>query len=400
MNIFDWKIFKWIALKRYNWKKYDFFLIGVIVVLVGISTFILSKVAPSFSVSKQIIGLIFGFIVMAVVSVIDYHTICQYIPFFYIIGTLMVAATRFSPIGTDLNTGSFRWLDLKVINFQPSELVKVILIVTLAAFFNRYMMREDKKINSWKTFFIACGITIIPTGFILVQSDLSSSIVIFMVLAIMLISSGVGAKILGPVAGIVIPSIGVLFWYIQQPNQKLLNEYQVDRILGFLHPEEAALGTMFQQNNSVLSIASGKLYGKMIADTGDLTRNYNNVSVRDSDFVWTPIGEEFGFIGCLIIIALLSVLIFKCFIVAKHSRDYLGMMIAIGIGAMYCFQIFFNIGVATSILPNTGLPLPFLSNGLTSFWSNMISIGILLNIGIQPQRRRTAGDADLYKGDI
>ena len=125
----------------------------------------------------------------------------------------------------------------------------------------------------------------------------------------------------------------------------------------------------------------------MIIDSGETTRNYAHVSVKDSDFVWTPIGEEFGFIGCLIILALLSLLIFKCLITAKRSRDYLGMMIAIGIGAMYCFQIFFNIGVNTAILPNTGLPLPFLSNGLTSIWSNMISIGILLNIGIQPIRR-------------
>ncbi len=383
----DWKIFKIISLKRYNWKKYDFFLISVVVMLLGISTFILTRVANNFSINKQIIGLVFGFIIMGVVSLIDYHTICRYIPILYILGTLMVAATRFSPIGDDLSTNSYRWLDLKVIYFQPSELVKIILILTLATFFNRCVQRDDRKINSWKTFFEACLLTFIPTGFILVQSDLSSSIVIIMVLVIMLISSGVGKKILGPVAAIVVPSILALFWYILQPGQKLLNEYQVDRILGFLHPEEAALGTMFQQNNSVLSIASGKLYGKMIIDSGETTRNYAHVSVKDSDFVWTPIGEEFGFIGCLIILALLSILIFKCLITAKRSRDYLGMMIAIGIGAMYCFQIFFNIGVNTAILPNTGLPLPFLSNGLTSIWSNMISIGILLNIGIQPIRR-------------
>ena len=142
---------------------------------------------------------------------------------------------------------------------------------------------------------------------------------------------------------------------------------------------------MYQQNNSVLSIASGRLYGKLL-EGDEAARNYTSVDVVESDFIWTPISEEFGFIGCIVILTLLSVIIIKCFLTAKNAKDYMGMMIAVGIGAMFCFQIFFNIGVATSILPNTGLPLPFLSNGLTSLISNMMAIGILLNIGIQPNR--------------
>ena len=144
---------------------------------------------------------------------------------------------------------------------------------------------------------------------------------------------------------------------------------------------------MFQQNNSVVSIASGGLYGKMLIDNNSGARNYTSVSVRDSDFVWTPISEEFGFIGCMIILAMLSFIIIKCFLTARKARDYLGMMIAIGVGTMFCIQVFFNIGVATSILPNTGLPLPFLSSGLTSMLSSMIAVGLLINIGIQPARR-------------
>ena len=190
---------------------------------------------------------------------------------------------------------------------------------------------------------------------------------------------------MGPVAAIVIPVIGFLFWYIQQPNQKLLKGYQLERITGWLNPENQGLGVMYQQNNSVVAIGSGKLYGKLLEGT-DTARNYTSVDVTESDFIWTPIGEEFGFIGCMIVLLLLSVIVIKCFIAAKKARDYLGMMIAIGIGVMFCFQTFFNIGVATSLLPNTGLPLPFLSNGLTSLLSNMMAIGILLNIGIQPYR--------------
>ena len=131
---------------------------------------------------------------------------------------------------------------------------------------------------------------------------------------------------------------------------------------------------------------------KKMARASTTARNYTSVDVRESDFIWTPISEEFGFIGCMVVLALLSIIIIKCFLAAKNARDYMGMMIAVGIGAMFCFQTFFNIGVATSLLPNTGLPLPFLSNGLTSLISNMMAIGILLNVGIQPNRGSSSLD--------
>ena len=136
------------------------------------------------------------------------------------------------------------------------------------------------------------------------------------------------------------------------------------------------------------------MYGKLL-DGNTSTRNYSKVDVIESDFIWTPISEEFGFIGCMIILVLLSIVILKCFSIAKQARDYMGMMIAIGIGSMFCFQVFFNIGVATRLLPNTGLPLPFLSNGLTSLLSNMMSVGILLNIGIQPNRGSSSNEFDI-----
>ncbi len=382
------RIFQWLSLKRYTWKNYDFSLIGVVLVLSIISTFIISRVTNNFSMGKQMFGLVLGFIVMLITSIIDYHSLCKYVILFYAVSTLMVIATKFSPIGTDLSTNSYRWLDLGLYYFQPSEVLKVVMILTLAALFNRYEENEDRNIKSWKVFFLACIVTFFPTFFVLIQSDLSSSMVIIVVLVMMLISSGIGARILGPVAVIVIPVTVGFFWYITTPGDKLfLNQYQVERIVGFLHPEEEALGTMFQQNNAVVSIASGKLYGKLMVDADSTVRNYNTVSVRDSDFVWTPISEEFGFIGCMVILALLSVIIIKSFLAAKHARDYMGMMIAIGIGTMFTIQVFFNIGVNTSILPNTGLPLPFLSSGVSSLLSSMIAVGLLINIGIQPSRR-------------
>ncbi len=374
------RIHQWLQFKRYNWRNYDYFLVGTVILLSVISSCVLSLIGES-SFKRQMIGLLGGLVIVFVFSLIDYHDMCLYIPIIYIVTTLMAAATKLSPLGDDAGTGSFRWLDLGFMSFQPSEICKIVIILALATFFSR----KRENLQTFGNFFWACLIVLLPTFFILIQSDLSSSVVMVVVLVMMLISSGIGKKILGPAAAVVIPVIGFLFWYIQQPNQKLLKGYQLDRIMGWLHPEDQNLEVMYQQNNSVLSIASGKLYGKML-EGSEGVRNYNSVGVTESDFIWTPISEEFGFVGCILILLLLSIVIIKCFIVAKNARDYMGMMIAIGIGSMFCIQTFINIGVATSILPNTGLPLPFLSNGLTSLMSNMIAIGILLNIGIQPYR--------------
>jgi len=375
------RIKKWIEIKRYNWRNFDIFLVVVVLILSLISSYVISIVNPDISIKRQLVGIFAGLFIIVIFSLIDYHDLCLYIPIIYIITTLMVMATKLTPLGDDLTTGSYRWLDFKIISFQPSEICKITLILALATFFSK---RRDN-LSSFKNFFLASLITLVPTFFILIQTDLSSSVVMIVVLAMMLACSGIGHRILAPVVAVIVPVLGFLFWYIQQPNQILLKGYQLARIIGWLHPEDQELGVMYQQNNSVLSIASGRLYGKLL-EGGESARNYTSVDVTESDFIWTPISEEFGFVGCMVILALLSVIIIKAFITAKNARDYMGMLVAVGIGSMFCFQIFFNIGVATSILPNTGLPLPFLSNGLTSLISNMMAIGILLNIGIQPNR--------------
>lgn len=375
------RIENWMQIKRYNWRNYDLFLVVIVLILSLVSSYVISIVNQDISIKRQLIGGVAGLFIVAIFSLIDYHDLCLYIPIIYVVTTLMAMATKLTPLGDDMTTGSYRWLDFKIISFQPSEICKIVLILTLAVFFSK--RREN--LQSFKNFFLAAILALIPTSFILIQTDLSSSIVMLIILTMMLACSGIGHKILAPVAAVIIPVIGFLFWYIQQPNQILLKGYQLQRIIGWLHPENQELGVMYQQNNSVLSIASGRLYGKLL-EGDEAARNYTSVDVVESDFIWTPISEEFGFIGCIVILTLLSVIIIKCFLTAKNAKDYMGMMIAVGIGAMFCFQIFFNIGVATSILPNTGLPLPFLSNGLTSLISNMMAIGILLNIGIQPNR--------------
>lgn len=373
--------------KQYDWKRYNISLVIIVIVLCIISAFIVRLAGgeadgQSFF-KRQLFGLVFGLFIIAFVSIIDYHFICRFVIFYFIVGTIMAAATKHSPIGTDLGTDSYRWLDLYVFNLQPSELCKVILILTLAVFFTN--MRE--KMDKFSTFFLGAFIMLIPTVFILTQSDLSSSLVMMFIFAMTIFAAGISYKIIATLLITGIPISLALFWYVQQPYQKLLNEYQANRILGFLNPDEHATSTMWQQDNAVKAIASGKVYGKLILDNVG-TRKYLYVDVRESDFIFSVIGEELGFIGSCFIIGLLAFIIIKCLITAKKARDYTGMLIAIGTASMFMFQVFANIGVATSILPNTGLPLPFMSYGLSSMLSSMISIGLIINIGLQSTNTR------------
>lgn len=373
----------YMGAKNYQWKKYNLPLVFVVLLLCSISVFTLyiigSGANDAANYKKQLIGVGIGLILMGFVSLIDYHFICKFVIVYYIIVTVLVAATRFSPIGTNMGKDAYRWVKLPGFDLQPSELCKIMIILVLAVAFGKL----QSKMDTFIPLVVAVLITSIPVLFILMQPDLSSSLVIIFILAMMLFASGIEYKILLPVIGVTIPSFFVLLWLILQPNMNILKPYQVGRIVGFLEPEKYP-DEMLQQNMSIDAISSGKLYGKYILGGISDARNYNKVAITESDFIWAPIGEEFGFIGSVFIVGILFIFIILCLLVAKKSVDYLGKMIATGIASMFMFQVFANIGVATRMLPNTGLPLPFMSSGLSSLLTYMIAIGILINIGLQP----------------
>jgi len=171
------------------------------------------------------------------------------------------------------------------------------------------------------------------------------------------------------------------FWYIQQPNQVLLKDYQVKRIMTAVYPEKATTSERLQTNNSMQAIGSGKLFGKGLYQ-GKLNQ-YNYLPEPQTDFIFSIIGEEAGFLGCSAIITLIFSFIMRCIWIAKDSKDLIGKIIITGFATIIAFQTFVNIGVVTGLLPNTGLPLPFISYGLSSLWANLIGVGLVLNIGIQ-----------------
>lgn len=377
----------------FNFKQYNFRNLNVSLVVIVSTLCLISAYAIKLSDSngaglfkRQIVGLVLGLIIIAVVAMIDYHFIARFALVIYLIITVLVAMTILTPLRTDLGTSSYRWIDLKVIQLQPSELAKIGLIITLAVLFTKL----EEKMDKISTLLIGGIIMAIPTVFILNQSDLSSSLVMIFIFCIMIFAAGLSYKIVLSILGISVPAIVGFFWYIMQPNQTLLEPYQLQRIIGFLDPEKYGASTMYQQLNSIKAIATGQLYGKLLSEGPSNIRGYNSVGVNESDFIWSVIGEEFGFLGGCIIILLLGLVVISCLMTSRKAKDNLGKLLAIGVSAMFMFQIFANIGVATMILPNTGLPLPFLSYGLSSLISSMIAIGLILNIGLQ-QRNSVRG---------
>ena len=160
--------------------------------------------------------------------------------------------------------------------------------------------------------------------------------------------------------------------------------------MSLLNPENHS-DELWQQENSITAIASGGLTGKVFS--GDGTLGSKNIPVVESDFIFSGMAEAFGFLGSCMIVLMIFALSFQCFLIAKKAPDYLGRLLALGIGTTYIFQAFVNIGVVTMLLPNMGIPLPFVSYGLSSLLCNMIGVGIVLNIGISKKKSR--GQIDL-----
>lgn len=365
--------------RKYDFKRYNIYLLIMVIVLSLVGTILIRQVDKSLFM-KQVVGVVGGLGLAVFVSLIDYHFICKFYIVLYFINIGLLLAVKL--FGVSIYEAK-RWIDLGVTLFQPSELSKIIIIL----FFAKLFVTFQHRINNIFMILFSFVALMVPTYLILDQPDLSTSLVIMIVFVMLLFTAGLSWKIILPVLIIGIPSLLGLFWYVQQDYQTLLKPYQQERILSILNPEEHK-EIMYQQDNSIQAIGSGQLLGKLLTEGPSGDRGYHYVPINESDFIFSVVGEELGFIGSSFIILMFAIIVFICIITASRAPDQLGMLIATGIASLFAFQVFVNIGVVTAILPNTGIPLPFLSQGLSSLMSGMIAIGMILNIRLQPKKSR------------
>lgn len=365
--------------KQYQFRNYRIKLVVLIYILTTIGIFVIGSAEKSYQ-NQQMLGLLLGTTAMLVCSVIDYSVFMNLNWMVYALNLLLLLIVL-SPLGKEVK-GAQRWIDLKVFQIQPSELAKILLIL----FFAKFFADIHDKVNHLKMIMLSVLLFAIPAVLILKEPDLSTTITLSLVFCTMIFVGGFSYRYIGRMIAVLAPVVITFLAYVMREDQKILQSYQRRRIMAWLNPSQFA-DDAYQQQNSIMAIGSGQLTGKGLGnDAVASVKNANYISEPQTDFIFAVAGEELGFVGTAAIIILLLLIVIEIIMIGRNAKDLAGNLICCGVAAWIGFQSFINICVATGLMPNTGVPLPFVSYGLTSLVSLYIAIGIVLNVGLQPKK--------------
>ncbi len=332
---------------------------------------------------RQAAGSAVGIILMTVLSTVNYRKITCYYKALYLIVIISLAAVF---IFGSSGGGAKRWISLGGITFQPSELAKILLIL----FYSEFIINYVGKLSRIKLYALSALLILPPFIMILKEPDLSTSIMVLVIFCVIIFISGLDWKIIAGVAAAAVPAFMILMFAALSGEFGFLGEYQRQRILAWLHPEDYAATTAYQTMNSMTAIGSGRLIGKGItAGASGTVLGTGFISESQTDFIFAVIGEQFGFLGCCIMLVLITIVTARCFKAASESRDPADRIVASGMAGWIGFQSYLNIGVTTGLLPNTGIPLPFVSYGLTSLICLYAGLGLVQNICIKNKSTQT-----------
>ncbi|MGO4890062.1 rod shape-determining protein RodA [Anaerobacillus sp. MEB173] len=339
---------------------------------------------PTYFVKRQIIWFIIGVFLMVCAMLIDYDLFKSFSIPLYIIGIVLLLAVKF--FGIEKN-GSQRWIGHEqYFLFQPSEFVKIFVVIILAHLVYRMTMEQREK--SFRDDCIVVG-KVFAVGFppfflILDQPDLGTALVIASIMLTMVLMSGVTWRMIGAIGLSGIAGILGLIW-LHNHNfalfSKIIKAHQMERIYGWLMPREFQDGYGYQLVQAMRGIGSGQLYGSGYMQ--GVQSQSDRVPEIHTDFIFTIIGEEFGFIGATILIIIYFLLFYRMILIAFSCNNLFGSYLVAGVIGLLVFQIFQNISMTIGLMPITGLALPFVSYGGSALLTNMIAIGIVLNVNIR-----------------
>ncbi|MCL6088017.1 MAG: rod shape-determining protein RodA [Actinobacteria bacterium] len=271
------------------------------------------------------------------------------------------------------------WIDLRFTSIQPSEFSKIFTVICIAAVFSKWKS-EKKNSVGFKKVVLSLLIAFSTILLILFEPDFGQAIIYFLVYTGMLFVSGANFLYF---IGIIIITAGGIFAGIRMD---IIKQYQLDRLLVFLKPDVKPEGAGYNLFQSKLAIGSGKIFGKGLF-LGTQT-NLNYVPEHHTDFIFSVIGEEFGFVGAFIVIIILGIIVWRCFYISRHASDNFGSMLASGIGFIIMTQMIINIGMTIGLMPIIGIPLPFLSYGGSNLLSIFIGIALVENIYMRRETRK------------
>ncbi len=357
-------------IRRKNFSKLDILLILSFLSLVGLGLLILYSASLSLdhvSLKSQVIATLIGFALIILLLFVDYDFLKKASKYLYILGIFLMILVNF--FGTGAETwGSDNWLVIGPISFQPSEFMKIFLILGLAW----YIDKNHSKFNEPLTFIKLAAFALLPVILIL-KEDFGTALATVGILIAMFFTAGISWRYIALAVVSVIVALPIVYTN--------LDGYQKDRILDFLDPSRDIAGSGLQAMQGKIAIGSGMLTGRGLFK-GVQTQN-NFIPEKHTDYIFPVLAEELGFIGVALTLCLYTLCLLRILDTGKKAKDVYGTMICMGVFGLFLVHIFENIGMTVGVMPVTGIPLPFFSFGGTSQLVNLIAIGLVLHVRIE-----------------
>ncbi len=349
-------------------KNFDFwlFFLTLATSFFGILMISSASSTPGRHVAVQLGALIMGIVLMGVLMVLDYEYLAEISGYLYIGSVILLILVLIPGIGT-YDNGARSWFRFGPVGIQPAEVVKIAFIITFA----KHLSEVDYLINRPRNvlfLLIHAGFLI---GLILLQPDFGTAVVFGCIMITMLFTAKISWKYIAAGVGAIAAAVPVAWFFV-------FKDYQKERIINLFNPENDPSGTGYQVAQSKMAIGSGQLFGSGLYQGG--SQNSNFLPERHTDFIFSVVCEELGFIGALVVVALLVAIIVRCIMIGMNARNSLGMYICMGVAAMFTFHLVENVGMCIGIMPVTGIPLPFFSYGGSSLLTNLVAVGMVLNV--------------------
>jgi rod shape determining protein RodA len=353
-------------------------LFTAVLILTGIGLLVLSSATKNMPAGPrimkvQIFSVVLGIILAVIISAIDYKgfkniSVVLYLGSIFLLLLVLLIGEGYEAVG------SRSWLRVPLVGtFQPSELAKISFVLYVSILLERIKETPEEKKNIAKFIFYSA----LPIVLVGLQPDYGMAFVFILAFFTLLFIFGIKYKYIFTAAAVFLLSTPIIWFFA-------LNEPRKNRIREFLFPGQDELGTSFQTDRARMTIGSGQIFGKGLYK-GIQTQS-GGVPVKESDMIFTVVGEELGFIGSIIVVILILIIILRCLHIARSSRDDYGSYVVAGLAGMLGFQFIQNIGMCVQLMPVTGLPLPFVSQGGSAMITNFISIGIILSVSMRRKR--------------
>lgn len=360
-------------------RRFDWFLLGFTLILSIFGVFAIYSATRSLETNTNVIvqsvSIIIGAVLAVMVCFFDYEQFKNLIKPIYIFAlAILILVLIFGTYGG----GAKSWIRIGAVGIQPSEFAKICFTLT----FSFHLAAVEDKINKPLTL-LGLILHLLPIiGLIMLQPDLGSVMVFLFMFAVLLFTAKLSYKYIIPIIGAGVISVPLIYTYV-------LTEYQQDRINVFLNPELEPMDGGYNVIQSKLAVGAGQLFGEGYLN--GIQNQMGYLPAKSTDFIFSTIAEEWGFIGASLIVIVLFIIIWRCFTVARRADNSYGRYICTSIGAMLLFHTFENIGMCIGLTPVTGIPLPFLTYGGSSMITNLVAVGLIMSVEYH-NKPRTAID--------